>query len=567
VADPRFFLSPNGKYDPKAELEATIRGFFKKDQSERERAVCRFIARFSWLKEKLDIDVSRLPYQACDDFDKLISREKPENLTIVYPAGYVNSPASMYGHTFLIVGLEGKDRLVSGSINYMAQTGETSGLIFALKGLFGFYPGYFSMMPYYQKVKEYSDFEKRNIWEYTLDFTPEETAKVLMHVAELDNIYSYYYFLDENCSYNLLWLLEAGRPSLRLIDRMGNFVAPIDTIRAIASYNVIRDIRFRPSKAAKIEYLASKLSGEQCDLAIDLANGRVSADSLMAQDIPASEKKFILELAGEYLLVLRGKQTISAMQYSRTLLPLLNSRSSLGLNAEGIEKIPVPDHPERSHDSNRAAAAVGWRSGSLYQSVSWRPTYHSLVDRPDGYTFGEGIVFGNVEARYYSNDRRFVLQRFDVIDIMSIPASNRFSTNFGWKFRGGFSQLRLNDGDDHPGGYFNAGGGLAVDIPLAGRLYGMGEFETNAAAPLRHYVTGGIGGSAGILSSMTRWYTLHLGSRMLWFPYTDRHSDVRWFAVQRVSFSTNTSVILDCSVAKLYGRYEKEASASFNVHF
>jgi hypothetical protein len=43
------------------------------------------------------------------------------------------------------------------------------------KVLTGQYPGEYSIMPYYRKVKEYGDFESRDLWEYELNLTPEET--------------------------------------------------------------------------------------------------------------------------------------------------------------------------------------------------------------------------------------------------------------------------------------------------------------------------------------------------------------------------------------------------------
>jgi hypothetical protein len=35
--------------------------------------------------------------------------------------------------------------------------------------------GEYSLMPYYRKVKEYGDFESRDLWEYELNLSPEET--------------------------------------------------------------------------------------------------------------------------------------------------------------------------------------------------------------------------------------------------------------------------------------------------------------------------------------------------------------------------------------------------------
>src|SRR5512139_2874119 len=38
IDDPRFFLSPQAKYDPEAELEATIRAFFEPGDDETQHA-------------------------------------------------------------------------------------------------------------------------------------------------------------------------------------------------------------------------------------------------------------------------------------------------------------------------------------------------------------------------------------------------------------------------------------------------------------------------------------------------------------------------------------------------
>jgi len=54
--DPEFFLSKNGKRDPLSELEATIRSFFQEDKKKAKETLCRFSARYFWLKDKLEFD-------------------------------------------------------------------------------------------------------------------------------------------------------------------------------------------------------------------------------------------------------------------------------------------------------------------------------------------------------------------------------------------------------------------------------------------------------------------------------------------------------------------------------
>jgi hypothetical protein len=63
----------------------------------------------------------------------------------------------MYGHTLLTIETANKSSLLAYSVSYSATTRETFGPSFAVKSIVGLYPGYFSVLPYYAKLQEYSD--------------------------------------------------------------------------------------------------------------------------------------------------------------------------------------------------------------------------------------------------------------------------------------------------------------------------------------------------------------------------------------------------------------------------
>ena len=48
VDDPKFFADPKGKHDPRAELRATIRSFFRPVVEGETPPVCRLVSRFEW---------------------------------------------------------------------------------------------------------------------------------------------------------------------------------------------------------------------------------------------------------------------------------------------------------------------------------------------------------------------------------------------------------------------------------------------------------------------------------------------------------------------------------------
>jgi hypothetical protein len=501
IDDPDFFISKNGKTDPRAELEATIRSLFRNDLQDEEHPTCKFMGRYNWLKEKLNIDKNKVPLAICKDFNKLIEKIKPDSMSLVFPSGYINSPASMFGHTLLLVGSEKENKLLSHAINYSAMTNEQFGPLFALKGLLGFYEGYFSILPYYEKVSEYSDFEKRDIWEYKLNFNREEIMRLLYHLRELHNIHSYYYFHDENCSYYLLFLLEAARPSVILTDRFNLTVAPIDTIRAIKDEGLTNKPEYRPSKRSKILHLASKLSSSEQYLAVSIAEGEEKPSIIIKQNISEKKKAIISDLANEYLKYRLAKKKISRNEFGKLLISSLNTRSSINNTENHHSDIKVPSSPEKGHESNRISIGNGYRSDDFFQEMRYRMTYHSLIDVDEGYIEGSEIVFSDVTFRYYDKAKEFKLQKLDFIDVVSIPPTDRFFLEASWKLQTGLEQ-RLEDDNEHLAAYLNPGGGMAFQFDFLGKIYFMAEVDIYGGPSFDNKYFVGPGGSSGIVNNI-----------------------------------------------------------------
>jgi hypothetical protein len=172
--DPGFFLAPEGKTDPQAELDATLRQFFSPELVGRSKqpAQCAFVARYAWLGEQLTFDPIQLPPMPCERFERWIEEFHARSVTLVFPSAFMNNPASMFGHTFLRIDQEGQTaqtRLLAYTINFAADVPPDEGLAYPVRGIFGGYRGQFSTVPYYLKVQEYRDIENRDIWEYRLN--------------------------------------------------------------------------------------------------------------------------------------------------------------------------------------------------------------------------------------------------------------------------------------------------------------------------------------------------------------------------------------------------------------
>jgi len=509
VDDPRFFHAPDGKTNPQAELEATLKAFFAPSleaDATAQHPQCAFVARYHWLKQQLNFDLLRLPLQLCPDFEQWLAQLQPAGLSLIFPAAYLNNPSSMFGHTLLRIDQADQNeqtRLLAYAINYTAATEEENGLVFALKGTTGGYPGLFSILPYYKKIKEYSDLEHRDIWEYQLNFSPEEVHRLLRHVWELNDIYFEYYFFDENCAYHLLSLLEAARPTLHLREQLPAWIIPADTVRTvIAVPGILKQAIFRPASATKLRHHLQQLPPKQQDLVYQLATWEIEPEDTRLAALDITTRTQVLEVAYDYLYY-QHKGSQANKTGARRLRKLLVARSRLPSNI-AFSPLPMPSPPEQGHASFRLTAGSGYDGDQHYQNLQLRPAYHDLLDPNTGYTPGAQINFLDLSLRYQNQALKF--EGLKLIDIVSLTPSDRFFQPFSWKINTGWLRRQLSKGERALVYRTNGGAGLSYK-PLANVLgYAFLETSLDIGGKLQHDYALGFGGSMGLfVDGGSRW--------------------------------------------------------------
>lgn len=566
IDDPQFFLSPAGKHDPAAELQETIRAFYDQCDNSTRHPACRFIARYSWISEQLAPGGITLPAVDCQAFKGMMRQVNPKAATLIFPSAYMNNPASLFGHTLINIEGESSSKLLSHAVNYSALTRETNGLVFAVKGICGFYKGYYSVLPYYTKVQEYNDISQRDIWEYRLDLTGQEVHRMVMHLWEMQNIFTYYYFFDENCSYNLLFLLDAARPSLGLTDQFGKWVIPIDTIKAVRQSGIIKAAEYRPSKATKIKHLASLVGPDASKQARGLAGGAADPAAFLQDAADTQQKILSLDLAVEYLQYRYVKRKVKQEQYADLFLKLLAARSSLG-KAEYDPNPATPSPPEEGHDANRFSAGMGSRSGHTFYELCWRPAYHDLLDSEAGYSAGSQIQFCGIALRYYPGANTMKLHQFNLIDIISLAGRDIFFKPFSWKASTGLKQIKLKDGNDHLGYFLRTGGGLAYACGRAAILYGMVETEAEVTGALANSCALGAGPSIGIRKNMNAVWTVAAGAKTLFYGPGDNHREYEVWLAQNFSINRKHALRVEVSRALSFDSYTTDVAVRWNIYY
>jgi hypothetical protein len=98
---PAFFLSPRGRDDPAAELEATRAAMAdpaRRHPPTRQHPQCAFPARHRFLRERTGFAAPRV---ACPDFEEWRDRLGARTVSLIFTSAYAENPASMFGHTLL----------------------------------------------------------------------------------------------------------------------------------------------------------------------------------------------------------------------------------------------------------------------------------------------------------------------------------------------------------------------------------------------------------------------------------------------------------------------------------
>ncbi|WP_416768562.1 DUF4105 domain-containing protein [Sulfurimonas sp. ST-25] len=437
VDDPAFFLAPGGKSNAEAELNATLTALYNESRFDDNATGCRFPARRSWLQETLGLE--GLPELRCTSYETLVRKMDPQSVTLVFSSAHINSPASMFGHTFLRIDSSYESKMLSYAINYAAgaDPDKENGVVFAVKGLFGGYPGFYSLLPYYEKLKEYRDTEQRDVWEYDLDLDHDEVMAMIRHIWELKGVYNWYFFFDENCSYNMLWLMEIARPDVDVRGHFAYHIIPMETVHATEEERLVRAKHYRPSKRTLLLAYEKVLDRRGETEAMALADGTLTPGTVLNDSARDTQmKRYTLEAASELAEYRLMKGAVDKATYSERFHAILSARASLGKG----EKLPVatPRNPDEGHRATRAQLGTGWRDGHPYQQLGIRPAYHDLGDSDIGFMPGTQIEFLDLLARYDQDGA--AVEKATIVSITSIAPQSAFFKPFSWRMHAGWDQ-------------------------------------------------------------------------------------------------------------------------------
>lgn len=530
VEDAAFFLAKNGKRDASAELEATIEALYNETRFDDNSTACLFPARKHWLVKELEMQ--NLPDVKCEQFDFLMKQMDPKSVSLIFPYMQGSSPSSMFGHTFLRIDSNSKPRMLSYAFNYGSeQDKDDNKLSYMYKGFFGGYKGTYSLLPYYEKIKEYRDLEERDIWEYDLNFTKEETLQMLRHIWEVELNYSWYYFFTQNCSYKMLWVMESAREGLDLRKYFNFHVIPSETVRATVDEGLVIKHHYLPARSTKLIAYESELDDNDITDVISISKDKIKPKEYLKEDGSAIQtKRFVLEASAEFVEYDYQKKDINSTVYKDRLHEILLARASLG-KGERVEQV-LPVNPIFSHRSFKVSAEVGVRNSEEIYFIGVRPANHAITDFDIGYLPGAQVEFMDLLFSYKKND--FNVEKATIISVAALTPKTKFFKPYSYRFSFGFDRRYLNESTEFTANYSQ--GGTWGDKDAYFYLLADVLLYTD------YILTVGAGGVVGAVLHQGKYFqtNLEVNQRI----YNTRDTQFLFCASQRYHSSQNTSFAL-----------------------
>lgn len=567
VDDPKFFCAKKGKTNPKAELEATIRAFFEpapNPGAKEKHAIERFPGRYKWLCEKLELSEADFPYNGDLAFQNILRQVNPGNVFLVFPSIYLKRPASVFGHTFLLIETKDKPRLTANSINYGAVTKVTGGPLYAILGLTGGFKGYYGFETYYEKIKQYSDMDMRDMWEFKLNFTDEEKENMLRHAFDLAGIYSKYFFVSENCSYNLLFLIEAARPSTRATDKLFGVVEPLATVKLADSLGLTDETKYRPSAYSKVENGKNNLSLKQQKYIKDVCYGKKTVQDFPFSDLPAEKQAEIWNTASDYLSSLLNNRKITSDEYRSRFVSVLSARRKLGKIED--TNIKTPEDPKKAHGSKKIALTGGNDINGGYCGMEFRLCSHEQLERPAGYSENSELTFANVEVRFNLVKNLFYLNKATLLSILSLPASDTFFLNGASQILTGLAQNPNSSENSDLAWRLKFLYGASVKPASWLQIYLMGGADSYFSPAYSYGTDLLLGGDAGIIAGAGPWRN-KISATIMQSPFDIEHFRTQFAADTCIFLSQNMALKGSYFFNMDYGKFRHECSFSVNAYF
>jgi hypothetical protein len=384
-----FFLAENGASQPLAELQSTVATFAQQPQQ-----MCRYPARAAWLQRQGVI--SEFDPLRCAALQKWLNGQAADQVSVIFADGFLDNPASFYGHMLIRVGDRSADdtqKLLANSFNFGARVPDDENpVVYITKGLFGGYQAAFSTSHYYRYDINYAEAELRDLWSYDLATDAQQSQLLIWHLWELLETDYTYFFSSRNCAYHMARALElvTDQP---LVASGDPFVLPADIIKRLSGATIegrpaVQKRTLQPSRLHRFQQKWQQLHADEQALA--RAWLRSPQPTTLAAATPAAQLRVIATLADFYAYRLSQEHNEPDLkqQLEAEKTALLRARMVMPMGANPEWQQRESSAPETGQEPSMLR--LGWQQSDLNAAhdnaliLSFRPAYYDVLQRQQG---------------------------------------------------------------------------------------------------------------------------------------------------------------------------------------
>jgi hypothetical protein len=340
---------------------------------------------------------------------------------IAYAGPYSSSPASAFGHLFLVLPNDGGESVALWDIvSFAADTDGAGPFRFLLRGVAGGFFGRYERLTFHEKVREYEQLDDRDLWLTEVLLTAEQRERLDREIeATAGKSYPYTFFV-RNCAYYLQILLANV---LDGVDQPYGPTSPTGVFEAVYRSGATGRSFFRPAATRRLEDTARTISQSVASRVRREEWRELAADTAWLANLSAADRWFVQQFFG--LNAQKSREALSDRSaHGVALLRALNAGNRIDLGRASVPsavgtEIPHPDF----HGYPRASVSYVYDPTGSRLSLRVRPALHDEADPWTAHRPVNTLDFLSVEASI-GTDRDQPALRFESIVLFSQRSLN-----------------------------------------------------------------------------------------------------------------------------------------------
>lgn len=421
IDDSGFLLSLPA-FSPEAELEKTLDFLFAGAPDN----VCRFPARYQWLKTQLD--APPLPLAQCPDVAEFREKAPADEITLVFASENLAQPASMMGHAFLkLSGRNAEGRKVAHAVSFYTDADTLNVPKLLYDSLVVGKQGFFALSPYDEKQRQYVDQEQRSMWEYRLALDAPQRELIRLHLLELKQTRLTYYFQKYNCATVVNHILAlSGRP----VPDARWWVTPKGVVKNADRAGLIAEKRLIAPSRWLVRALGTQTSPAERQTIRDAARQGASAAQLTDA---GGDRAFVqLELArayNQYAYLDGVLDQPTWLENDRALAEAKAARfaDKQLTHSDRYDPLDTPD------DAQAALSLVHDEGGAALEATVL-PVSHTLADDNRAYANESGLQLFATTLKLPLANGRPILDRLTLYGMQSLMPRDELTGGLAGRF-------------------------------------------------------------------------------------------------------------------------------------